>query len=70
MADQKNRTDGDPNDPNQVVDPTLIGNSKPRSDRTSETERKRERNSRDQERGDVDPDSPEAGVDRDDIGNG
>ena len=91
MAEQ-NRTDNDPNDPNRVVDPTLIGNSKPRSRETSETERKRIRNSNDidqqiesgggsskRNRGydeavrgntrDVDPDSPDAGIDRDDIGN-
>ena len=82
MADQ-NRTQDDP---------TLIGNSRPRSSETSDTEHERVRqsNDRDQQleregvesphnRGydeavsggrsrDVDPDSAEADVDRDDIG--
>ena len=73
-------------------DPTLIGNSKPRQDETSETEHDRVRSSNDRDqqleregiesehnrgyddaaqagrRRDVDPDSADAGIDRDDIG--
>ena len=73
-------------------DPTLIGNSRPRQNETSDTEhdRVRDSNDRDQEleregiqsehnrgydeaargetRRDVDPDSPNADIDRDDLG--
>ena len=85
MAD-RNRTENDP---------TLIGNSKPRTNETSDTEHDRVRTSNDRDqkleregiqtehnrgydkasrggeaaRPDVDPDSADAGIDRDDIGN-
>ena len=79
-------------DQNRIEDdPTLIGNSRPRSKETSETEHDRVRSSNDRDQqleregiesehnrgydeaaggrpGDVDPDSADADIDRDDTG--